>query len=115
MPVDDKILSVDHDDDDDVDIKSFSKLLQDHTQRDKTKIANEFQEIGEELINEIEIKRAKQEVLKNKYIIYITKHDKDTVYPKIMTYNFEDVKKIYDELHNKDSTLKKMFRFVFNV
>jgi hypothetical protein len=114
MPLDKKILSIDADDDG-VDIKSFTKFSVDHTEREKNKIAKEFEEIGQDLLDEIEIKKAKQEILKCKYIIYIAKHDKYTVYPKIETYSFVDVKKIYDELRSKDSMLKKIFRFIFNL
>ena len=74
MALDKKILSVDSDDDD-VDIKSFSKYLQDDTLRQKNKIANEFQEIGEDLLTEIEKKNLKKEIQKSKYILYILKHD----------------------------------------
>lgn len=114
MTIDKKILSVDSDDED-IDIKSFSRFLQDDTKRNKDKLANEFQEIGENLLAEIEIKKSKQEILRNKYIIYICKHDKNTVYPKLDSYSFEDVKDIYDKLKNRKNTLSKILRFIFNV
>ena len=114
MTIDKKILSVDSDDDD-IDIKSFSRFLQDDTKRNKAKLANEFQEIGEDLLVEIEIKKSKQEILRNKYIKYIRKYDKNTIYPKLDNYSFEDVKDIYDKLKNKKNTLSKILRFIFNV
>lgn len=117
MTLDKKILSVDSDDED-IDIKSFSHFLQDDTKRNKAKIANEFQEIGEDLLAEIEAKKIKQNIQKKKYIRYILKHDKGTrefTLKLLESYSFNDIKNLYDNLKSKQTGLSKILRFIFNV
>lgn len=117
MTIDKKILSIDSDDEN-IDIKSFSNFLQDDTKRNKAKIANEFQEVGEDLLAEIEAKKMRLNIQKSKYIPYILKHDKSTqkfTLKILESYGFEDVKNIYDNLKNKQTGLSKILRFIFNV
>ena len=116
MSLDKKILSIDADDDG-VDIKSFTIFSEETTRRDKNKIANEFIELGDDLLAEVEEKKLRQEIQKDKYIQYILKHDKDTVYSKkrLKSYSFTDVLNIYNELKTRGTFLQRVFRFIFNI
>ena len=115
MSVDDKILSVDYDDDNN-DYQSFSTHLEEHTVRTKNRIADDFINMGEDLLGEIEEKNARKNILKQKQITYILKHDKG-VYSKrtLEAYSFDDVKDIYNEIKEKRGVFRKIFNFVFNL
>jgi hypothetical protein len=113
MAIDKKILSIDSDDDG-IDAKTFSKYLQDDTLRQKNKIANDFTEIGEDLLAEIEAKRMKREQDKKKYIKYILRRSKKYINSQLSSYSLEDVKNIYDEIRNQ-RPLRKVVHFIFNL
>jgi hypothetical protein len=114
MALDKKILSIDADDDD-VDIKTFSKFIRDYTERDKNKTANEFQEIGEDLLLEIEEKNKRKNRLKIKHINYIRRHSDDNTLRQLDSYSYKDVLNIYNEIRNRRNFLNKAFRFIFNL
>ena len=63
MNVDKNILSIDSDDDN-LDYKSFSKHLNEHTDRNKNAIANDFIAFGDILLTEIEEKNIKKNIKK---------------------------------------------------
>lgn len=114
MPIDKKILSIDSDDEN-VDLKSFSKYLQDDTLRQKNKIATEFTELGEDLLVEIEEKNKKKEEQKKKMVTYILRRtDKHTI-RQLHSYSYMDVLNIYNELKTRGTFLQKVFRFIFNL
>jgi putative lipase involved disintegration of autophagic bodies len=115
MPIDKKILSIDADDDDGVDIRSFTKFVQQNTDRTKNSTANQFNELGEDLLAEIEEKKTRKEFQKQKLISYVLKHNKGIYSERLLkAYSYEDVKDIYDELKNKN-VLRRVFHFVFNL
>jgi putative lipase involved disintegration of autophagic bodies len=114
MAIDKKILSIDADDDD-VDVKTFSKFIHDHTERDKNKTANEFTELGEDLLNEIAEKNKRKDRLKIKQSKYIHKHSIDYTWNQLESYSYKDVQDIYNEIHNRRNTFNKIFRFIFNL
>jgi hypothetical protein len=114
MALDKKILSIDADDDD-VDIKTFSKFIQDYTERDKNKIAGEFQEIGEDLLNEIAEKNKRKDRLKARQSKYIHKHSIRYSWNQLESYSYKDVQDIYDEIRSKKNFFSKAFRFIFNL
>jgi len=116
MEVDKKILSVDADDED-IDLKTFSKFLHDDTARNKNKVAKEFEEFGEDLLAEIEEKKLRKNIEKNKLILYILKHDKKTTYSQrlLNSYSYEDVQEIYDEIRKNKNVIQKIFHFIFNL
>ena len=113
MDVDKKISSVD--DDDDMDLKSFSKYLQEDTQRNKNNIADEFTEIGEELLAEIDDKNKRKEAQKNKHITYILRHSNKYSVRQLCSYSYIDVINIYNEIKTKGTFLQRIFRFIFNL
>ena len=116
MKLDKKILSVDADDDDGVDIKSFTKFIFENTDRSKNSVARQFDEIGQDLLYEIEVKRTRKELKKQKLIKYILKHNRGIIYNDriLKSYTYEDVKQIYDELKGKN-VFRRVFHFIFNL
>ena len=114
MALDKKILSVDADDDDGVDIKSFTIFSEDNTKRNKNVVANQIIEIGENLLTEIEEKNRRKEREKRKYIRYILRHSKTHIKSQLISYSLEDVKNIRDEIREK-RPLRKAFRFIFDL
>jgi hypothetical protein len=115
MAIDPKIISVDADDDDGVDIKSFTIFMQENTNRNKNSTANQFAELGEDLLIEIDEKKQRKELKKQKLIRYILKKDKGIYTERqLKSYSYEDVRDIYMEL--KDSNLfRRIFHFIFNL
>jgi hypothetical protein len=119
MQIDDKkILSIDADDDD-LDIKSFTNYLEDHTLRDKNKVAKDFAMIGNDLLAEIEEKKQIKEKEKKIYSRYILKHSKKKFTEKqLLSYTLEDVIKIHDDLKKErleKNTVRNFFHFLFNL
>lgn len=117
MAIDEKILSIDADDEEEVDIKSFTIFVEENTKRNKNVIANQFIEIGEDLLIEVEEKKARKEILKDKHIKYIMKHHDGSVYSEkqLKSYSYEDVLNIYNELKTRGTFLQRLFRFIFNL
>ena len=112
------ILSIDSDDDD-KSYLAFSEYLEEDTQRKKKKTIHEIDEMGEQLLKEIERKNKNKALKSNKLIPYIIKHC-DGKYEKIelMKYSYEDVLDIYNEiktLKQSQSTITKIFHFIFNL
>ena len=116
MALDKNILSIDSDDDNE-NYGAFSEYLENDTERKKNRAASEFEEIGEELLTEIEIKKTKQEGKKWEYILYILKYDDKTYSEKILkSYSYDDVRMIYAELKKKNRpAIVKFFHFLFNI
>jgi hypothetical protein len=116
MALDKKILSIDADDED-IDIKSFTKFSEETTKRDKNFVANQFIELGEDLLAEVEEKKQRKEIRKDKLIRYIIKHDKDKIYgeKRLKSYSFEDVLNIHNEFKTRGTFLQRLFRFIFNL
>ena len=96
MALDKKILSVDADDDDGVDIKSFTIFSEENTKRNKNVVANQIIEIGEDLLAEVEEKNRRKEREKKKYVRYILRHSKTHIKSQLISYSLEDVKDIYE-------------------
>lgn len=116
MALDKNILSIDSDDDNE-NYGAFSEYLENDTERKKNRAASEFEEIGEELLTEIEAKKTKQEIKKWEYILYILKHDDKTYSEKVLkSYSYGDVRMIYAELKKKNRpAIVKFFHFLFNI
>lgn len=108
-------LSIDFDDDD-KDYHNFNEFLSDNTQRVKNKIANDFNKIGDDLLREIEIKKAKNEIRKQKLIRYILKRTKNSFSEEeLKSYSINDVREIYNELKQSHSKFRKFIHFMFNI
>jgi hypothetical protein len=68
------ILSVDSDDNN-INYKEFNKFLQEDTDRKKNKTVLEIEEMGDQLLKEIDRKKRNKEPIKIKLISYILSHD----------------------------------------
>jgi hypothetical protein len=115
MALDKKILSIDSDDDN-KDYQAFDEFLQEDTNRKKNHTASEIEQIGDTLLEEIEIKKTRQEIKRGKHILYILKHD-DRIYSEklLKSYSYEDIYNIYLEVkQTKRSAIAKFFHFLFN-
>ena len=116
MVEDKKILSIDADDDD-LYVKSFYKFTEEHSERSKNKIVNEFLEMGDRLLAEIEEKNKRKEKQKIVFINYILRHSDTYSYPfnELLSYSYEDVRDIYNQIKDERNVFKKLFRFIFNL
>jgi len=104
-------------DDEMVDYVSLDKHLKDDTDRKKKQLSSEFDEMGGRYIQEIERKSKNKSLLQLKLIPYILKHRGD-IHDKeeLMSYSFEDVQEIYDEIKKeKKPGILKFFHFIFNI
>lgn len=104
-------------DDELIEYVSLSKHLKEDTNRKKKQISEEFEEMGDRYLQEIERKNKNKELKQVKLIPYILKHrgdihDRD----ELMSYSFEDVQNIYNELKaEKKPAIIKFFHFLFNI
>ena len=117
MAVNKTILSIDSDDDD-KNYKAFSEYLEDDTKRKKNLTAREIQEIADILVIEIERKKRNQALKSQKLIPYILRHcDGKYTKEELMSYNYNDVQDIYNEIKSEkqSSPIKNFFRFIFNI
>ena len=73
MTIDKSILSIDSDDDD-KNYLAFSEYLEDDTRRKRNLTAKEINEVGENLLKEIERKKRNQALKSQKLIPFILKH-----------------------------------------
>lgn len=105
------------DDDELINYVSLSKHLKEETDRKKNQISEEFEEMGARYLQEIERKNKNKELKQIKLIPYILKH-RGEIYnnDELMSYSFEDVQDIYDEIKiEKKPAIIKFLHFVFNI
>jgi len=116
MTIDKNILSIDADDDN-KDYLAFSEYLEDDTKRKRNLAAKEINEIGENLVKEIERKKKSQALKSQKLIPYILKHcDDKYIEEELLAFSYDDVQDIYNELKiEKQSFISKFFHFIFNL
>lgn len=113
MNYDEKIISVDANDDD-KNYMAFEKFIIEHSERDKNLKAKEIIDLGDDLLFEIDEKFAKQEQEKKKYYKYILRHSDKYTKNQLQSYSLNDVKDIFNELKlNNQSFIKKIFNFIF--
>lgn len=111
---DKKILSIEEDDDD-LDVKSLHKYLEEYTIRDKNKVANDFTQMGEDLLADIAERNSRKDKRKSKQIKYILKHTKDKYsLRELNAYSYEDIWNIYHEMQH-ENVFRKVFKFIFNL
>jgi hypothetical protein len=116
MAIDEKILSIDSDDDN-LSVVEFSEFLQEDTERKKRQAAAMINELGDVLIKGVEKKRKAEMLKAEKMIPYILKHT-DDYYDKdeLFTYSFKDIEMIYHSVKQEHSSFfVKFFRFIFNL
>lgn len=115
MALDDKILSIDSDDDNN-DYESFNTYLEEDTNRKKNRIAIDIEQMGSQLLNEIDVKNKRKEFKKRAVLIpYVIKNSTYGI-DELISYSFEDVQKIYYEIKKeKRPAIIKFFHFIFNI
>lgn len=104
-------------DDELVDYVTLNKHLEDDTNRKKKQTLLEFEEMGEQYLNEIDKKRKFKEINQKKLIPYIMKHSSG-VYSEeeLLSYSPNDVQEIYDNLKKeKRPFFIKIFHFIFGL
>jgi len=112
--LDDKYRIVDKDDE--IAYEVLSEHLSANTERVKKKAVREIEEYGDQLLAEIDRKKAKQKTIQLKLIPFILKKSKSKfTKEELESYSFEDVKKIHDEIKFEESPLIKIFQFIFNI
>jgi len=119
MAEDKNLLSIDCDDNDHDNYKTFKKYLKDDAERKKATAAREIDTLGDLFISEIEkkqVSKSRQKKIK-KYIKYILKHDKAEQYTRALleSYDFYDIAVIHKETRIEViNSRKKIFQFLFN-
>lgn len=104
------------DEDNDMSVLAYNKYLEEDAERNKNKIANEFEQMGDKFLQEIERKKKINTLRSEKLIPYILKHRGD-IYEEdeLKSYSFEDIQDIYDEVKKeKRPAIVKFINFIFN-
>ena len=111
-----ELISIDSDDDNE-NYLAFKEFLDEHTERNKNKIAEEFENMGRQLLVEIERKKKIHKDKKEKMIPYILKHCEEKYDENdLLKYSFDDVTEIYNEYKEmKMNPIIKFFKFLFNL
>ena len=93
------------DEDNDMSVLAYNKYLEDDAERNKNKIANEFEEMGAQFMDEIDRKKKTNNLKSKKLIPYILKHRGEIHNEEeLKSYGFEDVQDIYDEVKKERNT-----------
>ena len=104
-------------DDDIIDYSILSQHLKEDTDRKKKSFANEITKFGDEYLKDIEVKKAKYALEKEKLITSILKY-KNHSYERstLDSYNNHELKIVLDDVIflNKPFYVK-LFRFIFNL
>lgn len=111
-----ELISIDSDDDNE-NYLAFKEFLDEHTERNKNKIAEEFENMGRQFLVEIERKKKIHKDKKEKMIPYILKHCEEKYDENdLLKYSLEDVIEIYNEYKEmKMNPIIKFFKFLFNL
>ena len=116
MAIDREKFKIEPDEDDGMSVLSLHKHLEEDTDIKKNKTASEFEEMGGGYLKEIEKKKKRKNVKQSKLIPYILRRAGDD-YDKeeLISYSYEDVLDIYNELKSKKTFIVKFFHFLFNI
>lgn len=98
-------------------VLAYNKHLEEDTTRNKKKLAFEFEEMGNQFLNEIDKKKNRKKITQFKLIPYILKHHSN-IYDEdeLKSYSPEDIQHIYNEIKKeKKSVFIKFFHFLFNI
>lgn len=103
--------------DDEIDYLTDKNHLENDTERKKKTLVNTFEETGTILLKEIENKKRVKRLKQIKLVKYILKHSGNNyIDVDLMTYDFNDVVSIYNEIKIKKKHLfTKILRFIFNI
>jgi len=107
---------IEPEEDDGVSAISLAKHLEEDAERKKKAVANEFELLGDEFLKEIDKKKKRKGSKKAQLIPYILKHRSDDYdEEELMSYSYEDVLEIYNEVKEKKSFFIKIIHFLFNI
>lgn len=109
-----KIISIDSDDDDD-NYNEFISFLNEDTKRKTEKTISDIEILGNDFLSEIDKKRKIKNIKKEKYVSYILKHSNEYDRNELMSYEISDIVQIYTELKEKKQfKIKQFLKFLFN-
>lgn len=116
MSFDEKILSIESDDDNE-NYHQFDEFLTNDTNRKKNSFAKDIDLMGKQYLIEIDRNKVKQKIKKNKLIPYILKHSENLYSEEeLLSYSLDDIRIIYDDIKKENSsTLSNFFKFLFNI
>jgi hypothetical protein len=117
MAIDREKFKIEPDEDDGMTVMSLAKHLNEDIERKKITTANEFEEMGERYLKEIDKKQKRKGLKKSEFISYILKYRGDN-YDKeeLFSYDFKDVQDIYNQTKKeKKFLIVKIFHFLFNI
>lgn len=116
MSLDEKILSIESDDDNE-NYLQFDEFLTNDTNRKKNSFAKDIDLMGTQYLKEIDRNRNRQNIRKVKLIPYILKHSGNYyTEEELLSYSLNDIRIIYNDLKKENaSTLSKFFKFLFNI
>jgi hypothetical protein len=117
MAIDKENFKVEPDEDDGMTVMSLAKHLDEDSKRKKLSTANEFEEMGNQYLKEIDKKQRRKGSKKSELIPYILKYrSEDYDKEELLSYSFEDVQDIYDQTKKeKKPLIIKFFHFLFNI
>ena len=116
MAIDREKFKIEPDEDDGMTVMSLAKHLDEDIKRKKITTANEFEEMGEQFLKEIDNKQKRKGLKKSEFISYILKHrGNDYDKEELFSYDFKDVLDIYNQTKKEKKLLiVKIFHFLFN-
>ena len=117
MAINREEFKIEPDEDDGMSVLSLAKHIDEDNERKKNQLANEFEELGGQFLNEIDRKKKRSGSKKSKLIPYILKHRGDDYdEEELRSYEYDDVLEIYNELKKeKKPLITKFFHFIFNL
>lgn len=117
MAIDREEFKIEPDADDGMSVLSLVNHIEEDNERKKNQLANEFEELGSQFLNEIDKKKKRKGSKKSKLIPYILKHrGEDYDEEELLSYEYDDVLDIYNEVKKeKRPFITKFIQFVFNI
>jgi len=101
-------LSIDHDDDE-FNYNEFSQFLEEHTKRQKKRMASEIINMGEDFLSEIDYKKQIKQQEKKPHINYIIKKTNKYSEKYLLELDYNDVFKIYKEIKYQNRSIFRKF------
>lgn len=113
MGIDKEKFKIEPDKDDEMSVLTLAEHLNDDSERKKNLLAAEINELGTQYLQEIDRKKKIKRIRQSKLIPYILKNSDDQyTEEELLSYSFEDVMKIHDDIKTKKrSWIVKLFEF----
>ena len=109
-----KLLSIDHDDDEEGYVP-FSKYLENHTERIRKREADAIDAIGEALLMEIDHKNSIKDITKNKQIDYVISKTSKYSREYLLELDYNDVLDIFNEVKYENRSFWTKLGEFFNL